>query len=346
MVLLLMLEYVHEALMRFQHKAPSMPQHQPYPHVKPTYSTTCQYAEASNTSELLSKENKTYVQEVIGTFLYYARCVDSLMLAALGTLATQQATPTKNTMKKIKQFLDYATTNPDAAVAYHASNMVLAGHSNASYLSKSNAQSRAGGHFFMSSNVELPLNNGAVSTILQIIKAVMSLGAEAKVGTLFINCREAVPARHVLEFLGHPQPPTPMQMDNTTSLGVVNQNVMKKLKLMDMKCHWLQCRISQKQFRHYWAAGKSNLGNYFTKHHPAIHHQATRGTFLTVISRRRELRNQHKGYAVTNTSRSKGVLDRSGQPDMAENYEKSLEARRIRTATDTCMGGPHYCLHK
>jgi hypothetical protein len=44
----LMLEYVPKALMRFQHKAPSMAQHQPYPHVKPTYGTTHQYAEASN----------------------------------------------------------------------------------------------------------------------------------------------------------------------------------------------------------------------------------------------------------------------------------------------------------
>jgi hypothetical protein len=103
----------------------------------------------------------------------------------------------------------------------------------------------------MSSDVELPPNNGTVSTILQIIKAVMSLAAEAKGRAFFINCRKAVPARHVLEFLGHPQPPTPMQMDNTTALGVVNQNVIKKLKWMDMKYHWLQCRISQKQFRHY-----------------------------------------------------------------------------------------------
>jgi hypothetical protein len=78
------------------------------------------------------------------------------------------------------------------------------------------------------------------------------LVAEAKVGALFIDCREAVPARHVLKFLGHPQLPTPMQMDNTTALGVVNQNIMK----MDMKYHWLQCRINQKQFRHHWAAGK------------------------------------------------------------------------------------------
>jgi hypothetical protein len=96
--------------------------------------------------------------------------------------------------------------------------MVLAGHSNALYLSKSNAQSRAGGHFFMSSNVELPSKNGAVSTILQIIKAVMSLATEAKVGVLFINCHEAVPARHVLKFLGHPQPPTPMQTETMSEV--------------------------------------------------------------------------------------------------------------------------------
>ncbi len=118
----------------------------------------------------------------------------------------------------------------------------------------------------MPSDLELPPNNGAVSTILQIIKAVVLLAAEAKVRALFINYREAVPARHVLEFLGHPQPPTPMQTDNTKALGVVLQNVMKKLKSMDMKYHWLRCRISQKKIRHYWAAGKSNLGDYFTKH--------------------------------------------------------------------------------
>ena len=91
----------------------------------------------------------------------------------------------------------------------------------------------------MSSNVDVPPNNGAIHTISQIIKAVMSSAAEAEIGALFINCQEAVPARRVLKFLGHPQPPTPMQTDNTTALGVVNKNVMKKLKSMDMKYHWL-----------------------------------------------------------------------------------------------------------
>ncbi len=109
------------------------------------------------------------------------------MPAALGSIATQQANPTENTMKKVRQFLDYASTHPDAIVTYHASDMVLAGRSNTSYLSKSKACSRAGGHFFMSNNTTKPPNNGAILTIAQIIKAVMSLASEAEVGALYIN---------------------------------------------------------------------------------------------------------------------------------------------------------------
>jgi hypothetical protein len=71
------------------------------------------------------------------------------MLPALGSLATQQANPTQTTKKLVYQFLDYATTQPDAIITYQASDMVLASHSDASYLSETNAHSRAGGHFFM-----------------------------------------------------------------------------------------------------------------------------------------------------------------------------------------------------
>jgi hypothetical protein len=131
---------------------------------------------------------------------------------------------------------------------HYASDMVLAGHSNALFLSKSKARSRVGGHFFMSNNTAEPPNNCAILTIAQIIKAVMSSAAEAEVGALYINCREAIPAHHTLKFMGHPQPLTPMQMDNTTALDVVNNNVIKKLKAMDMKYHWLCDRECRGQF--------------------------------------------------------------------------------------------------
>jgi hypothetical protein len=223
-----MLKYIPEALTQFQHKPPHIPQHQLYPHVKPTYGAKAQYTEVVDTSLLLDKKAKKYIQVVIGTFLYYARCVDdSTMLLALGSLATQQVTLTQNTKTLIHQFLDYVSTHPNDIITYRASNMVLAEHSSASYLLEPNARSRAGRHFFVSNNDPISNNNGSILTISQIIKAVMSSVTEAGIYAVFINCWEAIPARNTLEYLGYTQPPTPMQTDNTTALGVVNNNDMK-----------------------------------------------------------------------------------------------------------------------
>jgi hypothetical protein len=58
----------------------------------------------------LENKGKKYIHEVIGTFLYYAHYVDSTMLPALRSLATQQASPTCNTKKLVHQFLDYTAT--------------------------------------------------------------------------------------------------------------------------------------------------------------------------------------------------------------------------------------------
>jgi hypothetical protein len=57
--------------------------------------------------------------------------------------------------------------------------MRLAIHSNTSYLSEPKARSRAGGHMFMAGTEDIPINNGAVLNILQIIRAVISSTTEA-----------------------------------------------------------------------------------------------------------------------------------------------------------------------
>ena len=101
------------------------------------------------------------------------------MLAVIGSIATQQANPTKNTMKKIEQLLDYSTTHPDAIIVYHSIYMILAVHSNVSDISETNTRSRAGGHFFMSSDFSDPPNNGAILTIAQIIIKVVSSSSES-----------------------------------------------------------------------------------------------------------------------------------------------------------------------
>ena len=86
---------------------------------------------------------------------------------------------------------------------------------------QSKKQSR--GYFFLLENKEDPANNGAVLNTAQIIKAVMSSAAEAELGAMFINAREAVPCRKTLQEMGHKQPRTPMQIDNSTAIGVANK---------------------------------------------------------------------------------------------------------------------------
>ena len=183
------------------------------------------------------------------------------MLMPLSAIASEQAEPTEGTLIKIQQFLDYAATHPDAVLTFKASDMILAVHSDASYLNESKARSRVGGHFFMTNNTEQLPNNGAVLNIAQIIKNVMSSAAEAELGGLFINAREAIPARIVLEEMGHKQPPTPIQTDNSTASGVVNSNIQpRRMKAMDMKLHWLRDREAQEQFRIFWKPGKTGVG--------------------------------------------------------------------------------------
>ena len=88
----------------------------------------------------------------------------------------------------------------------------------------------------------------------------MSLAAEAELGVLYINAQEVIPLRHLLIEMGHPQPPTPIQTDNSTALGVVNNTIQpKRTKAMDMRFHWLRCGINQKHFWSYWHAGAPTL---------------------------------------------------------------------------------------
>jgi hypothetical protein len=168
------------------------------------------------------------------------------MLTPLSAIASKQVAPTENTMQTCLQFLDYAALQEDAIVTYWASNMKLAIHSNASYLSEPKARSRAGGHMFMAGTEEIPMNNGAVLNILQIIKAVMSSTAEAKLGALFINAETAVSIQRTLKEMGHSQSRTPIQTNNLTAHALLTNKILPKaLKAMDMRFHWLRCCSAQ-----------------------------------------------------------------------------------------------------
>jgi hypothetical protein len=87
-------------------KSQKDPQHQPHKHTILSYGATFQYAKAEDTSRPLAKDEKKYIQQVIGTFLYYGQLVDPTMLTSLSTIASTQPKPTKETMTKMHAFLD------------------------------------------------------------------------------------------------------------------------------------------------------------------------------------------------------------------------------------------------
>jgi hypothetical protein len=89
------------------------------------------------------------IQKVTGSVLYYGRALDPTVLMPLNDIETEQTKATEKTQAATNLMLDYLATHPDAAIRYHASNMILQIHSDASYLSVSNARSRVGGLFFL-----------------------------------------------------------------------------------------------------------------------------------------------------------------------------------------------------
>jgi hypothetical protein len=120
--------------------------------------------------------------------------------------------------------------------------MVLAVHSDASYLSKTAAYSQAGGHFFCSEDSKNLRNNGAVHNVSKILKAVMSSAAKVELGALYINARKTAPMRQLLVEMGHKQPKIPIKTDNSTAFGVVNNKIqLQRTTAMDMGFHLLRC---------------------------------------------------------------------------------------------------------
>ena len=61
-----------------------------------------------------------------------------------------------------------------------------------------------------------------------ILKLVAASAAEAELGALFLDAREAKLLRITLQELGHPQLPTPIHVYNMTAVGIVNNTIKRQ----------------------------------------------------------------------------------------------------------------------
>jgi hypothetical protein len=196
--------------------------------IEKSYGATTQLAPAEDISEPLDAAGIKRIQGIVGSLLYYARAVDNKLLTTLSAIGAQQAKATENTAKAVHQLLDYVATYPSDGITYRASNMILAAHSDASFLTEPNARSRAGAHIFLTEDDPIPRQNGPILTMSQVIKYVMASAAEAELAALYNTAREMIPLRNALNEMGWQQPKSPIQTDNSTAAGFVHDTIVQR----------------------------------------------------------------------------------------------------------------------
>jgi hypothetical protein len=275
--------YIKAVLHKYQHAAPARPEHAPHTWNPPIYGAKTQFVNDETISPALSDKDVNKLQQLTGTLFYYSRAVDPTLIMPINVLASEQSNATEITADKVIKLLNYCDTHPETKIRYHASDMILHIHSDPSYISENEAKSRAGGFFYMGSDTKTDkkLTNGAILIISKVLKHVMSSAAEAESGAVFINAKEGAVLRTTLEELGHEQPPTSIETDNTTATGYSNGTIkQKRTKAMDMRFYRIKDRVKQGQFNVYWGPGYQNLADYFTKHHSLAHHKRMREIYI------------------------------------------------------------------
>ena len=214
--------YIKQVLQQFQHTTPIKHHYGPTKYVPPEYGKKIQYS-TEDTSPELTPLQKKHVQRVCDKFLYDRRSSDSTQLHALNELSIKETTATEETQEALTQFLNYCSNNSNVTIIYRASDMILSYDSDAVYLVAPKSQSRAGGYHYLG-NKDGTQFNGPVYVVAKIINTVMGSAVEAKVGGICMNTLE-ISTMRTLEELNHPQPPTPIQTDNSTADGIMNKTI-------------------------------------------------------------------------------------------------------------------------
>jgi len=278
-VTLAMPRFLPNALKRFHMKIHN-PVYNPIDY-QPGTRTAIQAPTPEDTSTPASPAETLRIQQIVGVLLYYARAIDSTFTTAVSKVSSAQAKPTITVLRAAERLLEYAATQPTAELVYYASKMHLIVHGDASYLSETNARSRAAGVFFLGDAQNPDVLNAPVLCTSTILDVVVAAATEAEYGAAYLNTKQTAPIRGVLHDMGHTQPPTPMFIDNKAAEGIANDTVtMRHSKAMDMRFHLVRDRVRQGQLKVIWAPGRANLADYLTKAHPTKHFVAMRPFFV------------------------------------------------------------------
>ncbi len=229
--------YIQKKLQEYGHIIPKWIQSCPYSPEPKKNGSEAQSPLPPNSTPKLDEKGIKCIQQIVGSILYCACVINMTVFTALSTIAIEQTKATDTTMGRCMQLLDYLSSNQEAKVRFHASDMIMNIQSDASYLSKKGARSQACGHFFMGwmpKDGEPIKLNGSFHTNLSIMRFVIASAAEAELGALFHNCQTGMIFWQTLADLGHPQPKTHVHCNNATAVGIGN-NTVKHQQSRSMK---------------------------------------------------------------------------------------------------------------
>jgi hypothetical protein len=213
-----------------------------------------------------------------GCLLFYARAVDSNILPAVCEIASDMARPTQAALAKADRIMAYLSGQPPYRRVYHACDMQLKIESDASFLSRSQSRSVAGGIMYCGNKNDKSLN-APIQCISSIIPTVCASAAEAEYAALFMNGQIGSWLRVILNALGYPQhEPTPIKCDNKCAVGIATDSVRpKRTKAIDMRYNWIRDKVRSKMFHVFWEPGEFNLADFYTKALPIHRFKSVRG---------------------------------------------------------------------
>ena len=282
--------YIPKLLKKLNHQLPTKPQYSPHPAPTITYGIKLQQALKDDDSPILNQSGNNLVRSIVGAALFIGRFIDMTLLVACNEIALNQTNSTMATLNLCTWLLDYMSTYPDPSITYKKSDMVLWVSSDSSYQSVSKSRSRVGGYHFLGNkpnnmkdvSIQRTFINAPIHVEASILRHVMGAASESEIAGGYVNARDAVETRIALMEMGHHQPPTPLELDNTTAYGIITKQLLpRRSKAIDMRYYWLRDRENQKQFNIYWSKGENNLADYFTKHHSATHHKRMRKIYMS-----------------------------------------------------------------
>jgi hypothetical protein len=112
-----------------------------------TYTPPVPYPDTSSPftlTTLVSPAEKTWIQQVVGSLLFYARALDLSVLTAVYQLSSHQSNPTQHDLSSAHRLLNYVTSYRNPHKTIHPSFIALWCCTDASYLSRPNSGSVAG----------------------------------------------------------------------------------------------------------------------------------------------------------------------------------------------------------